>query len=251
MHRNCFGSQAKLLPCALMLTCREIWHKVRFKKNLHAWWHSQQVPCPKTQQTNLPIVFPHYLLKCCTKSRETVNTNLLNLLLWLDEEIKHIRLRSGRSYTSKSAVWPRGLKRRFYGDRVIKITCLGSTPTLGSHVVASWIRCVTTIFSAWWLRTSSKLSCKKSKNNWKIRKWTLLNGLGFVQNISSFLLSRDRRIKLEKRNTSELINEEANLFLYGLFTRSHSICEPNKSIYFKQVLYHVICLSFRASIPPE
>jgi len=36
-----------------------------------------------------------------------------------------------------SAAWPRELKRRFYGDRVITIAWSSSTPTLIAHVVAS------------------------------------------------------------------------------------------------------------------
>jgi len=36
-----------------------------------------------------------------------------------------------------SAAWPREVKRRFYGDRVITYRDVGSTPTLGAHVVAS------------------------------------------------------------------------------------------------------------------
>jgi len=45
-----------------------------------------------------------------------------------------------------SAGWPKRLKRRFYGDRVI-------TTALNDDY------CI----SAWWLRTSSKFSGKKSK----------------------------------------------------------------------------------------
>jgi len=45
--------------------------------------------------------------------------------------------------------WPKGLKRRFYGDRMITMRYLCSTPILVAQV------CV--LISAWWLRTSSKL----------------------------------------------------------------------------------------------
>jgi len=34
------------------------------------------------------------------------------------------------------------------------------------------------IISAWWLRTSSKFSGKKSKNNWKTSKWTTPKRVG-------------------------------------------------------------------------
>jgi len=56
-----------------------------------------------------------------------------------------------------------GLNLRFYSDRVITIACLDSTPTLVVHVVASLVKVFTMIISAWWLRTSNKLSNKKTK----------------------------------------------------------------------------------------
>jgi len=55
------------------------------------------------------------------------------------------------------------------------------------------------IISAWWLRTSSKLSGKKSKKTTgKLGNGQLLSGCGFIQNIKPPSLSRDRRIKMEQ-----------------------------------------------------
>jgi len=54
------------------------------------------------------------------------------------------------------------------------------------------------IMSAWWLQTSSKVSGKKSETTEKLGNEQLLNGCGFVQNITPPLLSHDRRIKMEQ-----------------------------------------------------
>ena len=59
----------------------------------------------------------------------------------------------------KSAVWPSGSERRFYDGHDRKV--VGSIPTQ-ALMLRPWIRCFTTIISAWWNITSSKL--KKSRN---------------------------------------------------------------------------------------
>jgi len=67
---------------------------------------------------------------------------------------------------SLSAAWPRGLKRRFYDDRVIMIAWFRFNPHAYRHVVVSLDEALyeaLKIISAWWLRTSNKLRGKKSK----------------------------------------------------------------------------------------
>jgi len=58
------------------------------------------------------------------------------------------------------------------------------------------------IISAWWLRTSSKFSGKKSKKTTGLGNGQFLSGCGFVQHIAPPSLSRDRRIKMENKQTS-------------------------------------------------
>jgi len=43
------------------------------------------VPCPTTQQANLPAYLHTIPLNVERQSREAVNTNLQSLLVWLDE----------------------------------------------------------------------------------------------------------------------------------------------------------------------
>jgi len=63
------------------------------------------------------------------------------------------------------------------------------------------IRCSTMIISVWWLRTSSRLSSKKSKKQPEnFGNGQLLSGCRFVQNIAPPSLSLDRRIKMEQTN---------------------------------------------------
>ena len=62
----------------------------------------------------------------------------------------------------KQFAWPSGLERRFYDGHDHKVD--GSTPTQAS-LLRPWIRCFTTIISAWRNLTSSKL--KKLKTNFK------------------------------------------------------------------------------------
>jgi len=68
-----------------------------------------------------------------------------------------------------------------------------------------WIKRFTMIISAWWLRTSSKFSGKKSKNNRKTRKWTTPKRVRIRPNYSAIVaFSKDkdeqwnRRIKMEQ-----------------------------------------------------
>jgi len=69
------------------------------------------------------------------------------------------------------------------------------------------------IISAWWLRTSSKFSGKKSKKKTtgKLGNGQLLSGCGFVKNIAQPSLSRDRRIKMEQTNKQSEMRDLDNL----------------------------------------
>ena len=53
----------------------------------------------------------------------------------------------------ESAAWRSGSERRFYDDHDRKVN--GSPPNLVS-LLRPWIRCFTTIISAWWSLASSK-----------------------------------------------------------------------------------------------
>ena len=91
-----------------------------------------------------------------------------------------------------------GSERRFYNghDRMVD----GSTPTQAS-LLRPWIRSFTTIISAWWNLTSSKL--KKSEVKFKRKTWKqrqLLSESGFVQCIAPRSLFRDRKIKTKKKS---------------------------------------------------
>jgi len=89
------------------------------------------------------------------------------------------------------------LRRPCDHDRVIYVQFPPSSDTL----LRPWIRPFTMIISAWWLWTSSKFSGKKSKKQQeKLGNGQLLSGCGFVQNIASPSLSRDRKIKMEQTN---------------------------------------------------
>ena len=91
--------------------------------------------------------------------------------------------------------WPSGLERRFYDDHVRKVD--GSTPTQAS-LLRPWMRCFTTIISAWWNLTSSKLKKSEVKFKRKTRKQgQLLSESGFVLCIAPPSLSRDRKIKMK------------------------------------------------------
>ena len=66
-----------------------------------------------------------------------------------------------------SAAWPSGSERRFCDGHDRKVE--GSTPTLAS-MLRPWIRCFTTIISAWWNLTSRNLKKSEAKLNWKTWK---------------------------------------------------------------------------------
>ena len=117
-----------------------------------------------------------------------------------------------------SAAWPSGLEGRFYDGHVRKID--GSTPTQAS-LLRPWTRCFTTIISARWNLTSSKLRKSKakfkefrSKNKQQIEKVRskiqkhrqLLSESGFVSRIAPPSLSRDRRIKMKKKSCQRKSN---------------------------------------------
>ena len=86
-----------------------------------------------------------------------------------------------------------GSERRFYYGHDRKAD--GSTPTQAS-LLRPYIRCFTTIISAWWNLTSSKL--KKSVAKFKRKQGQLLSESGFVLCIAPPSLSCDRRIKIKK-----------------------------------------------------
>jgi len=72
------------------------------------------------------------------------------------------------------------------------------------------------IISTWWLRTSSKYSCKKSKKQPESSEMdSSLAGadFGFVQNIAPPSLSHDRRIKMEHTSKDTLRSKaKPNIF---------------------------------------
>ena len=97
--------------------------------------------------------------------------------------------------------WPSGSDRRFCDGHNRKVD--GSTPTQAS-LLHFWIRCFTTIISAWWNLTSSKLKKSETKFKRKARKQRqLLSESGFVLNITPPPLSRDRRMKKSNRSKLE------------------------------------------------
>ena len=59
-----------------------------------------------------------------------------------------------------SAAWPSGSERRFYDDHHRKVD--DATPTQTS-LLRPWIRCSTTIVSAWWNLDSNKLKMSEAK----------------------------------------------------------------------------------------
>ena len=91
------------------------------------------------------------------------------------------------------------LERRFYDGHDRNVD--GSTLTHAS-LLRPWIRRFTTIISAWWNLTSSKLKeseAKFKRKPWK--QWQLLSESGFVLCVMApWSLSRDRRIKMKKKS---------------------------------------------------
>ena len=110
-----------------------------------------------------------------------------------------------------SAAWPSGSEGRFYDGQVRKID--GSTPTQAS-LWRPWTRCFTTIISARWNLTSSKLKKSEAKFKRKIRKHRqLLSESGFVLRIAPTSLSRDRRIKMKKKSHQKKIKSPEKAYL--------------------------------------
>ena len=100
------------------------------------------------------------------------------------------------------AAGPSGSERRFYDGHDRKID--GSTPTHAS-LLRPWISCFTTIISAWWNLTSSKLKKFEAKFKRKTRKQRqLLSESEFVLCIAPPSLSRFRRIKMKKSDQCHL-----------------------------------------------
>ena len=101
-----------------------------------------------------------------------------------------------------SAAWPSSSEGRFYDGHVRKVD--GSTPT-HAWLLRLWTRCFTTIISAWWILTSSKLKKSEAKFKRKTRKYSqLLSEARFVLSITPPSLSRDRRIKRKKSHQRKL-----------------------------------------------
>ena len=125
--------------------------------------------------------------------------------------------------------WPSGSQRRLYDGHDCKVD--GSTSTQAS-LLHPWIRCFTTVISAWWnlpSRTSSKL--KKSEAKFKRKTWKqgqLLSESGFVLCIAPPSLSRDRRINMKK--SKKKINHQQP-------TEQYQFCFNNtiSSIYFRDL----------------
>ena len=110
-----------------------------------------------------------------------------------------------------TAAWPSGLERRFYDSHNLKID--GSTPTQAS-LLRPLIRRLTTIVSACWNRTSSKLKKSEAKFKRKTRKQKqLLSESGFVLSIASSSLSRDRRINMKKSIKYKILHLLLMMFL--------------------------------------
>ena len=108
-----------------------------------------------------------------------------------------------RKIAEWSAAWPSGSERRFYDGHDLKVH--DSTPTQAS-LLHPWIRCFTTIISAWWNLTSSKLKKQQAKFIRKTRKQRqLLSESGFFLRIAPPSLSRDRRIKMKKSNQNQYV----------------------------------------------
>ena len=82
------------------------------------------------------------------------------------------------AWKSNPAAWPSDSERRFYDGHDRKVD--GSSPTQAS-LLRPWIRCFTTIISAWWNLISSKLKKIEVKFKRKTRKQKqLLSESGFV-----------------------------------------------------------------------
>ena len=103
-----------------------------------------------------------------------------------------------------SAAWPSGSEALFYDGHVHKVD--GSTPNQ-AWLLRPWTRCFTTITSAWWNLTSSKLKKSEAKFKRKTRKYRqLLSESRFVLRIAPPSLSRDRRIKMKKKSHQRKFN---------------------------------------------
>jgi len=110
-------------------------------------------------------------------------------------------LRVQSTVYDSSAAWPRGIKRRFYGDYGIRSCDLSSTLTFGAHVIASLDKALYDDYLC-------LVASKKYKIQWyevkeiigKLGNGQLLNGCEFVQNITQPSLSRNRRIEMEQTN---------------------------------------------------
>ena len=97
----------------------------------------------------------------------------------------------------QSAACPSDLQRRFYDGHDRKAD--GSTFTQ-ALLLRPWIRCFMAIIPAWRNLTSSQL--KKSEAKFKRKTWKqgqILSESGFVLRKAPTSLSRDRRIKMNKK----------------------------------------------------
>ena len=105
---------------------------------------------------------------------------------------------SCKSMECLSAAWPSGSEGHFYDGHVHKIG--GSTPTQAS-LLRSWIRCFTTIISAWWNLASSKLKKSEAKLNRNTRKQRQLQSESrIVLRIAPLSLPCGRRIQMKKKS---------------------------------------------------
>ena len=122
--------------------------------------------------------------------------------------------------TSLSAAWPSCSERRFYDGHDRKLD--GSTPTQAS-LLRTWIRWFTTIISAWWNLTNSKLKKSVAKFKRKTRKQgQLLSEFRFVQYIAPPSLSRDRKIKMKNHHHHTLtLHTFPHSSLYTFHTPPH------------------------------
>jgi len=90
-----------------------------------------------------------------------------------------------------SAAWPRDLKRRFYGDRVITIAWYRF------NFQPHRTRCLSLLDG---FEQAANSVVRRQRNNRKTRKWTTPKRMRIRPKYSATSLSRDKKIKIEQTN---------------------------------------------------
>ena len=95
---------------------------------------------------------------------------------------------------------------------------VSSTPTLVT-LLRPWIRRLTIIISAWWLRTSSKFTWEEVKTSTgNLGKWSTPKRVRIRPRHSAPSLSRDKRIKMHQSiNQLPVLNRLTDIFAVGKF----------------------------------